>query len=115
MAPTLVIDGEGKVVLAIGSPGGSRIIGYVAQAIIAALDWDMDIQSALDMPHMTNRNGSTDLEAGTGLEQLTTALEALGHTVKVRDMTSGLHAVQVKDGKLLGAADYRREGVALGD
>ncbi|MBC8269855.1 MAG: gamma-glutamyltransferase [Rhodospirillaceae bacterium] len=115
MAPTLVIDGEGKVVLAIGSPGGSRIIGYVAQAIIAALDWDMDIQSALDMPHMTNRNGSTDLEAGTGLEQLKADLEALGHTVQIKDMASGLHAVQVKDGKLLGAADYRREGVALGD
>jgi len=115
MAPTLVIDGEGKAVLAIGSPGGSRIIGYVAQAIIAALDWDMDIQSALDMPHMTNRNGSTDLEPGTGLAKLTTALEALGHTVTLKAMTSGLHAVQVKDGKLYGAADYRREGVALGD
>jgi gamma-glutamyltranspeptidase/glutathione hydrolase len=115
MAPTLVIDGEGKAVLAIGSPGGSRIIGYVAQAIIAVLDWDMDIQSALDMPHITNRNGSTDLEQGTALEGLTEALEALGHTVKLKTMTSGLHAVQVKDGKLLGAADRRREGVALGD
>ena len=115
MAPTLVIDGEGKAVLAIGSPGGSRIIGYVAQAIIAALDWDMDIQSALDMPHMTNRNGSTDLEPGTGLDKLTAALEALGHTVTLKEMTSGLHAVHAKDGKLYGAADYRREGVALGD
>lgn len=115
MAPTLVIDGEGKAVLAIGSPGGSRIIGYVAQAIIAALDWDMDIQSALDMPHITNRNGTTDLEADSGLDKLIPALEALGHTIKLKTMTSGLHAVQLKDGKLLGAADPRREGVALGD
>jgi len=115
MAPTLVIDGDGKAVLAIGSPGGSRIIGYVAQSIIAALDWDMDIQNALDMPHMTNRNGTTDLEEGSGLESLIPALEALGHTVTLKTMTSGLHAIQVKDGKLFGAADRRREGIALGD
>ena len=115
MAPTLVLDGEGKVVLAIGSPGGSRIIGYVAQAIVAALDWDMDIQRALDMPHITNRNGSTDLEADTGLAELAPLLETLGHTVKMRAMTSGLHAIRVRDGHLFGAADPRREGVALGD
>ena len=115
MSPTLVIDGEGKAALAIGSPGGSRIIGYVAQAIIAALDWGMDIQSAVDMPHMTNRNGSTDLEEGTGLAVHEKMLETFGHTVNFRTMTSGLHAIQVKDGKLFGAADPRREGVALGD
>jgi gamma-glutamyltranspeptidase / glutathione hydrolase len=115
MAPTLVIDGEGKVALAIGSPGGSRIIGYVAQAIIAALDWDMDIQSAVDLPHMTNRNGSTDLEKGTNLEALAPALKSFGHTVKIKPMTSGLHGIRIRDGKLYGGADHRREGVALGD
>ena len=115
MAPTLIIDGEGKVTMAIGSPGGSRIIGYVAQSIIAALDWDMNIQDAIDMPHMTNRNGSTDLEAGTGLEGLVPTLEALGHTVKLKAMTSGLHGIRMRDGKLFGGADHRREGVALGD
>ncbi len=115
MAPTIVIDGEGKAVLAIGSPGGSRIIGYVAQAIIAALDWDMNIQNAVSMPHMTNRNGSTDLEKGTGLEGMAPMLESFGHEVKIRPMTSGLHGIRVRDDKLFGGADHRREGVALGD
>jgi len=115
MAPTLVIDANGKAVLAIGSPGGSRIISYVAQTIVAALDWDMDIQSAVDMPHITNSNGATYLEADTGLHKLIPALEALGHTLKLRVMTSGLHGVRVRDGKLYGGADHRREGVALSD
>ncbi len=115
MAPTLVIDGEGKPILVIGSPGGSRIIGYVAQAIIAALDWDMDIQDALDMPHMTNRNGATELEAETDLTRLEPLLEQLGHVVKLKTMTSGLHAIRVRGGKLFGGADPRREGVALAD
>ena len=115
MAPTMVFDGSGKVVMALGSPGGSNIIGYVAKTLIAALDWDWDMQHAIDLPHFTNRNGPTDLEAGTDMEALKTAMETLGHTVRIRAMTSGLHGIRVRDGKLVGGADHRREGVALGD
>jgi gamma-glutamyltranspeptidase/glutathione hydrolase len=115
MSPTLVIDTNGKTVLAIGSPGGAHIIGYVAQTIIAALDWDMDIQSAVDMPHIINLNGATILEADTKLDKVIPAMEALGHTLKLRAMTSGLHGIRVRDGRLYGGADRRREGVALSD
>ena len=115
MAPTLVIDANGKTVLAIGSPGGANIIGYVVQTIIAILDWDMDIQSAINMPHIINRNGTTYLEADTGLDKLIPPMEALGHTLKLRAMVSGLHGIRVRDGKLFGGADRRREGVALSD
>jgi gamma-glutamyltranspeptidase/glutathione hydrolase len=116
MCPTLVVDGAGKLVLSLGSPGGSSIIGYVAKTIIAALDWDMDIQAAVDLPHFINRNGATtDLEKGTAILALKSSLEAAGHQVRTRRMTSGLHAIRVRGGTLWGAADPRREGVALGD
>jgi len=115
MAPTLVFDGEGKAVMAVGSPGGSRIIGYVTQALIAALDWDMDIQKALDMGHLVNRNGASELEQGTAAADLKEALEALGHEVKIVPMTSGLHGIRIVDGVLTGGADIRREGVVIGD
>ncbi|MEE2761027.1 MAG: gamma-glutamyltransferase [Pseudomonadota bacterium] len=115
MAPTLVVDGSGKLVLSVGSPGGSSIIGYVAKTVIAALDWGMDIQKAVDLPHFVNRNGATDLEIGTIVTALKPALEAAGHRVRERKMTSGLHAVEVRNGQLMGAADPRREGVAVGD
>ena len=116
MSPTLVVDGAGKLVLSLGSPGGSNIIGYVAKTIIAALDWDMDIQAAVDLPHFINRNGATtDLEKGTAIVALKSSLEAAGHRLRTRPMTSGLHAVRVRAGALRGAADPRREGVALGD
>ena len=62
MAPTIVLK-DGMPVLAVGSPGGSRIIGYVAQAIIAHLDWGMDVQQAVALPHAINRFGTYDLEA----------------------------------------------------
>jgi len=116
MSPTLVVDGSGKLVMAVGSPGGSRIIGYVAKTLIAALDWKMGIQAAIELPHFVNRNGSTDIEKGSNLEVLKPALEKLGHKVRIRKLTSGLHGIfKAKDGKLYGGADPRREGVALGD
>ena len=115
MAPTLVLDRDGGFVLAIGSPGGSRIIAYVVQALIAVLDWGLDVQQALDLPHHVNRNGLVDLEEGTPLTGLEAALVALGHEVRIRRLNSGLHVIAATPAGLEGAADPRREGVALGD
>lgn len=114
MSPTIVLR-DGDPVLLVGSPGGSRIIGYVAQALIAMLDWNMDPQTAVALGHVVNRNGDTDLEAGTDAETLAPALEAMGHGINIRDLNSGLHAIRISDGTLTGGADPRREGVALGD
>lgn len=113
MSPTIVLS-DGKPALVIGSPGGSRIIGYVAQAIIAHLDWGMDVQAAVALPHAVNRFGTYDLEAGTAAADLAPALEAMGFKVNTRDLNSGLHAIAVGD-VLQGGADPRREGIALGE
>ena len=114
MTPTLIFDEAGQLVATLGSPGGSRIIGFVAQSVIALLDWGLDAQAALSLPRHVNRNGATELEAGTALEQIAPALEALGHEVRIRSLVSGLHAIRRVDGVLEGGADPRREGVALG-
>ncbi|MEL7124621.1 MAG: gamma-glutamyltransferase [Pseudomonadota bacterium] len=113
MSPTIVMK-DGAPVLAVGSPGGSRIIGYTAKTIIAHLDWGMDVQQAVDLPHAVNRFGTYDLEDGTSAMDLAPALEAMGYEVNVRDLTSGLHVIAIGDG-LQGGADPRREGIALGD
>ena len=113
MSPTIVLK-DGKPYMVVGSPGGSRIIGYVAQAIIAHLDWGMNVQEAINMPHAVNRFGTYDLEEGTGAEALQSELEAIGYEVNVRSLNSGLHAIVIDDGQLMGGADPRREGVVLG-
>lgn len=112
MAPTIVLR-DGAPVLVVGSPGGSRIIGYVAKTIIAHLDWGMDPQTAVALPHLVNRFGTYDVETGTAAEALTTPLADLGFEVNARALTSGLHAIAVGEG-LSGGADPRREGIALG-
>lgn len=114
MAPTIVMQ-DGEPVLVIGSPGGSRIIGYVARTIIAHLDWDMDVQSAIAMPHLVNRFGTYDLEEGTQAEDFAGALTDMGFEINVRGLTSGLHAIAISEYGLFGGADPRREGIALGE
>jgi gamma-glutamyltranspeptidase/glutathione hydrolase len=115
MAPTLVFERSGKPFLAVGSPGGSRIIGYVVKALVASLDWNMDVQAAIDLPNFVNRNGATDLEEGTGLVAIAADLEARGHEVRLRPLTSGLHGLRFSRYGLSGGADPRREGLAVGD
>jgi gamma-glutamyltranspeptidase/glutathione hydrolase len=113
MAPTIVMrDGVPKLV--VGSPGGSRIIGYVAKTIVAHVDWGMDVQAAIDLPHLVNRFGSYDVEAGKVPDRLSTGLADIGFDVNARDLNSGIHAISMGD-ILMGGADNRREGIALGD
>jgi gamma-glutamyltranspeptidase / glutathione hydrolase len=114
MAPTIVLR-DGEPVYALGSPGGAAIIPYVARTLIGLIDWDMDIQSAIELPHMVNMFGDYVLEAGTEAENRADELELLGFTVVSRDLTSGLQGITFTETGMLGGADPRREGVAVGD
>ena len=114
MAPTVVLR-DGRPVILTGSPGGAAIIGYTAQSIVALLDWGLDPQAAVALPHAVTFGGPVILEDTPGAEERARALEALGHEVILRDLTSGLHIIAVTEAGLTGGADPRREGVALGD
>ncbi|MCW8108157.1 gamma-glutamyltransferase [Alteromonas ponticola] len=114
MSPTMVFNDKGQLEVLVGSPGGSRIVSYVAQTLIGVLDYDLNIQQAINLPKVTNRNDYTALEKGTGLEKLEPALIQRGHKVRVMDLNSGLHGIEIRNGKLVGGADPRREGIAVG-
>ena len=119
MSPTIVLDRENRLVMTLGSPGGPRIIPYVAKTLVATLDWGLDPQRAVALPNFANLNGATELERDTPVAGLAADLRALGHEVTVGPMTSGLGVIQVvrRQGqtRLSGGADPRREGEALGD
>jgi gamma-glutamyltranspeptidase/glutathione hydrolase len=119
MAPTMLLDERGRLRLVIGSPGGTRIIGYVAQSIVGIVDWGLDVQQAVAAPHFLAQEGPVELEEGTAVAAHEQALEALGHNVVANDMNSGLHAIAIEYSRrgrtLFGGVDPRREGAALGD
>jgi gamma-glutamyltranspeptidase/glutathione hydrolase len=112
MSPTIVFE-NGGFRYAVGSPGGNAIISYVAKAIVGTLDWGLTPQQAVDLPNVVAR-GPVVAEGARMDPQLTEGLKALGQTFRDgRGEGSGLHAVLLgKDGKLVGAADSRRDGVA---
>lgn len=114
MSPMLVFTRDGKPRLAVGAPGGSAIINFVAKTLVANLWWDMDIQSAIELPNMGSRNRATELESGTPLSAVQATLQAMGHEVRQVDFPSGLHGVAWTPSGLEGGADPRREGIAAG-
>jgi gamma-glutamyltranspeptidase/glutathione hydrolase len=75
----------------------------------------MGAQAAVDFPIALNRNGDTEVESDTMLVAMKPTLEAMGHKVNVVSMVSGLNVIiRAKDGKLTGASDPRRDGIAIG-
>ncbi|ERS86283.1 gamma-glutamyltransferase family protein [Halomonas sp. PBN3] len=119
MSPTLVFarDGEerGDLVASLGSPGGAAIIHYTAKSLVAMLDWGLDAQEALDLPHAITLGGPVYLEQGRFPAATLEGLAARGHEVSERELVSGLQAIQVVGEGFFGGADPRREGVVMGE
>lgn len=120
MTPLIVFDQEsGEPVIGIGSAGGSRIIGFVVQALVGMVDWGLNPQEALNLPHVVGRKSPIEIEneawAPGALDKVKQGLEALGHEVMVTPLNSGLHAFKrANDGSFEGGVDPRREGEAVG-
>ena len=115
MAPTIVFDRTGRVEAVLGSPGGGRIILYVVKALVALLDWRLDAQEATALLNFGSMGEGFEIEIGWFSVWRALLLAALGHAVHPNLMTSGLHVVTARDGRLEGGADPRREGAAVGD
>lgn len=113
MAPVIIFGPDGRPALVIGSAGGSAIIGYVLERIIAVIDWRQDIVSALAAPNVINRGKGIEFEAGAS--DLAEPLRRFGHPAELSELNSGLTAISINGGMMTGAADPRREGTAMGE
>jgi len=115
MSPTFVFDADNNLILVVGSPGGPRIIQFVAKAIINYLDFGMDLQKAISSPTFVVLNDIIELEKGQDIVKLQRPLENMGYKTKIIEIVSGIQAIALKNNKLYGASDPRREGVAIGN
>lgn len=117
MSPTIVYGPEGRVVLAVGAAGGSTIPAQVIKTIIGALDFHLAPQEALSLPMIYSPGDTLYVEKGTFLEAMIPQLKALGHA-QVRTLPPGTfkaNAIEWLNGRWVGGADPRSEGVALGE
>ncbi len=115
MAPTIVYGPDGKVRIALGAAGGPTIISQIAKALVAVLDWKMSAQDSIALGLVFSPGDTAILEKGTSLEALAPALRALGHKVQVAPLGLKANAVERVNGRWVGAADPRSEGVGMSE
>jgi len=113
MSPVIVLDREGHLVAALGSPGGTAILAYNAKTIIGLLAWELTLQQAIELPNLVARGEDFFGEAAKMSPEVQAGLIERGITIKSgRGEESGLHGLVLHDdGRVEGAADPRREGV----
>ncbi len=120
MSPTFVLDRDRRLVAAVGSAGGARIIGDTLQTLIGILDWNLPVQDAIDLPRLTILGGPVEIEDRAPLNGLAEGLRAMGHEVQVRRHEGGLAGISRAGISRAGSgwqggADKRRDGIAKGD
>ena len=114
MSPTIVYDASGKIIFAVGSAGGKRIIMHVMKALVGKLDWGLSAADALALPNIYFGGEAVLVEQGTRLAAMQLELAKLGRTVVTTDLGSKLNAAErLPDGSWRGAADPRSKGEAL--
>lgn len=116
MSPTLVFDPQSQELIAsLGSPGGAAIIHYTAKTLLGIFQWQLAPQEAIELPNVAAFSNTTLVEKGRFDPYQITGLEARGHDIQERDLTSGIQALLVTPQGILGGADPRREGWVAGD
>lgn len=115
MTPT-VVTRDGKLVLVVGSPGGPTIINTVLNILLDVIDYKMGVQEAVDAPRFHHQWMPDSLIMEPGFSPDTLALlRARGHKLESRGKIGEAAAIAIgPDGLLLGAADPRPNGKAIG-
>ena len=113
MSPTIIFDKNNNIRMVIGSPGGKSIIMYVIKTIIGVIDWEMNISQAVNFPNFTISNNNIILEKSKFDKKIKEYLINIGHPIIEKELNSGLNGFELKNKKILGIADQRRDGLAI--
>lgn len=113
MSPVIILDQNGRLVGALGSPGGPSILAYNAKALIGVLDWSLSMQAAIALPNLVAKGDGFGADTALFGPDLRAALAERGIALSPNTSeNSGLHGGVWRDGRWDGGADPRREGVA---
>lgn len=114
MTPLILLDAKGGFAGAIGSAGGNSILAYVGKSLVASVDWGMSMQDALAQPNLVARGDRPMGEVDKFDPAVLAGLAERGIVLLPgQGEDSGVHGVLIRDGKVDGGYDPRREGVVL--
>jgi len=116
MAPTLV-EKDGRLVFVLGSPGGSRIITAVLEAVMNIVDYGMTPQEAVDAPrlHYQGQPDQVYFEPPGLLPDTVKQLAEHGYKLIEQRPWGAVELIAIAHGRLSGVSDNRRPaGAAVG-
>jgi gamma-glutamyltranspeptidase/glutathione hydrolase len=118
MTPTIVVGPDGRTEMVTGTPGGATIITTIFQMVTNYIDFGLPVQTSVDAPRFHHQNLPDEIryERHGLAPEVVAELRHRGHRVVERSGVSGnVESIYVApDRTLLGAADRRRGGRALG-
>jgi gamma-glutamyltranspeptidase / glutathione hydrolase len=114
MSPMMALRG-GKLVYALGLPGGKRIFPSALQALLNLIDHGMSLQEAVEAPRVWTEGNALEVEFAVP-DAVRAELASWGHKVTpVATVAGGMNAIQFgDDGALTGAACWRADGTPIG-
>ena len=114
MAP-MMVRRNGRLLHALGLPGGLRIFPSALQALVNLLDHGMALQEAVEAPRIWTEGGVVEMEAGFP-EEVASELARRGHEVaRMQRIGGGMNAIAFGDDEsLTGAACWRADGTPVG-
>lgn len=110
MSPTIVYGPDGKVVLAVGSAGGKRIIMHVTKVLVGVLDWGLDAKSAMELPNLFFGKAGVLIENNEAGQAIAAKMKPFGYSFTATGLGSKLNAVERTAEGYRGAADPRGPG-----
>ncbi|PZQ21846.1 MAG: gamma-glutamyltransferase [Sphingopyxis macrogoltabida] len=115
MSPTIVYGPDGKVVLAVGSAGGKRIIMHVTKTLIGVLDWGLSAEDAIALPNLFFGQQGVLIEDDAAGKAIADKMAPFGYAITPTDLGSKLNAAQRVGDIWHGAADPRGPGTSSVD
>jgi len=114
MSPMMALRG-GRLVYALGLPGGKRIFPSALQALVNLIDHRMRLQEAVEAPRVWTEGNALEVERAIP-EAVRAELRSIGHeVVAMSTVAGGMNAIQFRDdGRLIGAACWRADGTPIG-
>ena len=114
MSPVMALR-DGKLVYALGLPGGKKIFPSALQALLNLIDHGMSLQEAVEAPRIWTEGNALEVEQAIP-DGVRTALASMGHKIlAVPTVAGGMNAIQFHDdGTLTGAACWRADGTPVG-